>query len=135
MWQNGAGGAQQASAYGAQQGCASKAHEHEGRRRRRYSRRSRCCCSTSSICKRGKMYNKKFDRIYLFSPSLGTIDDCPFEKLGDDQKYEELSEDILEGVLDEIRDQPHKDPDDISNNPTHITLRLLFLDDDDLPMR
>ena len=22
------------------------------------------------ICKRGKMYNKKFDRIYLFSPSL-----------------------------------------------------------------
>ena len=25
------------------------------------------------ICKRGKMYNKKFDRIYLFSPSLGTI--------------------------------------------------------------
>ena len=33
------------------------------------------------ICKRGKMYNKKFDRIYLFSPSLGTIDDCPFEKL------------------------------------------------------
>ena len=33
------------------------------------------------------MYNKKFDRIYLFSPSLGTIDDCPFEKLGDDQKY------------------------------------------------
>ena len=27
------------------------------------------------ICKRGKMYNKKFDRIYLFSPSLGTIDD------------------------------------------------------------
>ena len=25
------------------------------------------------ICKRGKMYNKKFDRIYLFSPSLGTL--------------------------------------------------------------
>ena len=33
------------------------------------------------ICKRGKMYNKKFDRVYLFSPSLGTIEDCPFEKL------------------------------------------------------
>ena len=29
------------------------------------------------ICKRGKMYNKKFDKVYLFSPSLGTIDDCP----------------------------------------------------------
>ena len=56
------------------------------------------------MCKRGKMYNKKFDRVYLFSPSLGSIDDCPFEDLPDDQKYEELSEDILEGVLDEIRD-------------------------------
>ena len=50
------------------------------------------------ICKRGKMYNKKFDRIYLFSPSLGTIEDCPFEELSEDQKYEELTEEILEGV-------------------------------------
>ena len=33
------------------------------------------------ICKRGKMYNKKYDRIYLFSPSLGTIEDCPFNDL------------------------------------------------------
>ena len=60
------------------------------------------------ICKRGKMYNKKFDRIYLFSPSLGTIDDCPFEELPQEQKYEELSEVILEGVLDEIRDSGEK---------------------------
>ena len=60
------------------------------------------------ICKRGKMYNKKFDRIYLFSPSLGTIDDCPFEDLPDDQKYEELSEDILLEVLDEIKDSGEK---------------------------
>ena len=54
------------------------------------------------------MYNGKFDRIYLFSPSLGTIDDCPFEKLPDDQKYEEQSEDILEGVLEEIKDSGEK---------------------------
>ena len=27
------------------------------------------------------------------------------------------------------------DFDDVVNNPTHLTLRLLFLDDDDLPMR
>ena len=40
------------------------------------------------ICKRGKMYNKKYDRVYLFSPSLGSIDDCPFEDLPDNQKYE-----------------------------------------------
>ena len=46
------------------------------------------------VCKRGKMYNKKFDKVFLFSPSLGTIDDCPFEGLPDNQMYEELSEDI-----------------------------------------
>ena len=60
------------------------------------------------ICKRGKMYNKKYDRVYLFSPSLGSIDDCPFEDLPDNQKYEELSEEILEGVLEEIRDSGEK---------------------------
>ena len=60
------------------------------------------------ICKRGKMYNKKFDRVYLFSPSLGTIEDCPFEKLADDQMFEVLSEEILQGVLDEIRDSGEK---------------------------
>jgi hypothetical protein len=60
------------------------------------------------MCKRGKMYNKKFDKVYLFSPSLGTIDDCPFEELPDDQKYEELSYDILHGVLEEIKDSGEK---------------------------
>ena len=60
------------------------------------------------MCKRGKMYNKKFDKVYLFSPSLGSIDDCPFEELPDDQKYEELSYEILSGVLEEIRDSGEK---------------------------
>ena len=60
------------------------------------------------ICKRGKMYNKKFDKVYLFSPSLGTIDDCPFEELPEDQKFEELSYDLLEAVLDEIKDSGEK---------------------------
>ena len=49
------------------------------------------------------MYNKKFDRIYLFSPSLGTIDDCPFEELPQQQRFEELSHDLLEEVLEDIR--------------------------------
>jgi hypothetical protein len=31
------------------------------------------------IAKRGKNFNKRFDRVYLWSPSLGTIDDCPFD--------------------------------------------------------
>ena len=33
---------------------------------------------------------------------------CPFEDLPEDQKYEELSEDILEGVLEEIKDSGEK---------------------------
>jgi hypothetical protein len=60
------------------------------------------------MCKRGKMYNKKFDKVYLFSPSLGTIDDCPFEELPEDQKFEELSYDLLEAVLEEIKDSGEK---------------------------
>ena len=51
------------------------------------------------ICKRGKMYNEKFHRIYLFSPSLGTIENCPFNDLPDDQVFDELSYDILDSVL------------------------------------
>jgi hypothetical protein len=60
------------------------------------------------VCKRGKMYNKKYDRVYLWSPSLGTIDDCPFNDLPEDQVHEELTEENLEGVLDDIRDTGEK---------------------------
>lgn len=60
------------------------------------------------ICKRGKMYNKKYDRVFLFSPSLATIEDCPFEDLPEEQKYEDLSVEILQGVLDEIKDSGEK---------------------------
>ena len=42
--------------------------------------------------------------IYLFSPSLGTIEDCPFNDLPDDQVFDELSYDILDSVLEDIRD-------------------------------
>lgn len=54
------------------------------------------------LCKRGKMYNKKFDRIFLFSPSLSTMKSNPFEELDEDQVYSELNEEIISGVLDAI---------------------------------
>lgn len=60
------------------------------------------------LCKRGKIYNKKFDRIYLFSPSLATMKGNPFEDLPDEQKYDELDVEIIEGVLDEIADSGEK---------------------------
>ena len=60
------------------------------------------------IAKRGKCFNKKYDTVYLFSPSLCTIEDCPFDDLPEEQKYEDLSEEILLEVLDEIRDSGEK---------------------------
>eukprot|EP01048_Picozoa_sp_COSAG05_P008088 COSAG05_NODE_600_length_8422_cov_35.108615_3_plen_186_part_00 len=60
------------------------------------------------IAKRGKCFNKKYDTVYLFSPSLCTIEDCPFDDLPEEQKYEDLSEEILLDVLDEIRDSGEK---------------------------
>lgn len=60
------------------------------------------------ICKRGKMYNKKFDKIYLFSPSLSTMEGDPFGNLPDEQVHQELSVDVLEKVLLDIRDSGEK---------------------------
>ena len=60
------------------------------------------------ICKRGKNYNKKFDRIFVFSPSLITLKDDPFEDLPEDQKFQELDTEILEAVLEDIRDTGEK---------------------------
>ena len=32
-------------------------------------------------------FNKKFDKIFIFSPSMKTIDDDPFTTIPDEQKY------------------------------------------------
>ena len=60
------------------------------------------------ICKRGKNYNKKFDRIYVFSPSLGTLKKDPFSDLPEEQKFQELDVETLEAVLEEIADTGDK---------------------------
>lgn len=60
------------------------------------------------ICKRGKNYNKKFDRIYVFSPSLATLKKDPFSDLPEEQKFQELDVETLEAVLEEIADSGDK---------------------------
>ena len=60
------------------------------------------------ICKSNKVYNKKFDRIYVFSPSLITLKDDPFGELPDTQKFTELTAPDLENVLEEIKDTGEK---------------------------
>lgn len=60
------------------------------------------------LCKRGKNYNKKFDRVFIFSPSLSTLKDDPFCEIPDDQMFQELDEEILEAVLEDIKDSGEK---------------------------
>lgn len=60
------------------------------------------------IAKRGKLYNKKFDRIYVFSPSLMTMKNNPFEDLPEEQTFTSLDYSELENVLQEIKDSGEK---------------------------
>jgi len=52
--------------------------------------------------KHGRAFNKKFDKVFLWSPSLGTVNNDPFETLPDEQKFDDLTAENLQGVLDEI---------------------------------
>lgn len=71
------------------------------------------------VCKRGKMYNKKFDTIFVFSPSLLTMKDEPFGELPEEQVFTELTEENLQGTLEQIKDSGEKVLyilDDVSND-------------------
>jgi len=54
------------------------------------------------LTKRGKFYNQKFDKIFVFSPSLfsGNLIDNPFDALPDEQKYRDL--DDIDKVIESI---------------------------------
>lgn len=54
------------------------------------------------------MYNKKFDKIYIISPSLATMEKNPFESIPEDQIYDELSVETLETILEEISETGEK---------------------------
>ena len=53
-------------------------------------------------------FNRKFDRVYLFSPSVATMETNPFELLPGDQKYDELTLDNIKYVLEDIKDSSDK---------------------------
>src|SRR6056300_888651 len=55
-----------------------------------------------------KNFNRKFDRVYLWSPSIHTMENDPFELLPEDQKFESLTLDNLQTVLGEIKDTGDK---------------------------
>ena len=71
------------------------------------------------VCKRGKMYNKKFDKIFVYSPSLLTMKENPFEELEEDQVYTDLNEENLNYALDSIEGSGEKVlfiMDDVAND-------------------
>ena len=55
-----------------------------------------------------KNFNRKFDKVYLFSPSVNTMENDPFELLPDEQKFEVATEDNLLSVLSDIKDTGEK---------------------------
>jgi|TARA_R110000824_G_scaffold143807_2_gene311544 hypothetical protein len=62
----------------------------------------------SLCCKSGKAFNRKFDKLYLWSPSLVTMEDDPFELIPDDQKFEEATLENIQSVLDQVKDSGEK---------------------------
>ena len=54
------------------------------------------------LCKSGKVYNKKFDLVYIVSPSLKTAKDDPFECLPPDQIESELTVDFIDRFVNDV---------------------------------
>tara|TARA_R110001632_G_scaffold93676_1_gene199301 strand:+ start:601 stop:1383 length:783 start_codon:yes stop_codon:yes gene_type:complete len=55
-----------------------------------------------------KNFNRKFDSVYLWSPSVHTMENDPFELLPDDQKFDSLTLQNLQSVLAEVKDSGNK---------------------------
>lgn len=56
-----------------------------------------------------KAFNQRFDRVFIYSPSLTTIKgDDPFELIPDEQKFKEANLDNLENFLEQIEDSGEK---------------------------
>ena len=62
----------------------------------------------SLVCKSGKNFNRKFDRVYIWSPSMITMEGDPYEMIPEDQKFEEATLENIQEVLDEIKDSGDK---------------------------
>ena len=60
------------------------------------------------IAKNNRCYNKKFDKIFIYSPSLITIKDSPFEDIPQDQVFDSLTEENLKEAQERIKDSGGK---------------------------
>ena len=60
------------------------------------------------LCKHGKVYNRKFDKVYVVSPSLKTSKENPFETLPPEQIENELTVDFLDRFVNEVSESGEK---------------------------
>ena len=60
------------------------------------------------IAKNNRCYNKKFDKIFIYSPSLITIKDSPFEDIPEDQVFDSLTLENLQQAQEAIKDSGEK---------------------------
>jgi len=81
------------------------------------------------ICKRGKMFNKKFDKVYVFSPSLLTMKDEPFGELPEEQVHNDLTLTNFEKALTDINGTGEKCLfilDDVVNDMKRMDLQTIL---------
>jgi len=62
----------------------------------------------SLVCKSGKCFNRKFDRVFIWSPSMITMQGDPYEMVPPEQKFEEATLENIQEALDEIKDTGEK---------------------------
>ena len=81
------------------------------------------------ICKRGKMFNKKFDKVYVFSPSLLTMKDEPFGELPEEQVHNDLTLTNFEKALTDINGTGEKCLfilDDVVNDMKRMDMQTIL---------
>jgi hypothetical protein len=81
------------------------------------------------ICKRGKMFNKKFDKVYIFSPSLLTMKDEPFGDLPEEQVNNDLTLTNFSKALDDIKGTGEKILfilDDVVNDMKRMDMQTIL---------
>jgi len=66
------------------------------------------CLILSLVCKQGKGFNRRFEKVFVISPSLMSLDDDPFELIPEDQKFDTASFENLNKILEDIKDTGEK---------------------------
>ena len=62
----------------------------------------------SLLTRRKSPFRRKFDKVFVWCPSLDSMDDCPFDKLPQNQVFDGLTTENLDQVLSDITESGEK---------------------------